>query len=237
MNQQKPEPRLKGEGRELDVHSIFFTMQGEGPFSGHRSIFVRLAGCNLQCPGCDTGYTEGRQTRPVSELVRNVNALADLHKVGPRTLVVITGGEPLRQSIGRFAYSLWAAGFKVQIESNGVFAPDKILDSLIEDGAVTLVVSPKTSAIHPRSFALASCFKYVLDAYSVDPDDGLPIEALSHVARKGVARPRPGVPVFVNPYDEKDEELNAKHLAATLATCMKYGYIMGVQLHKLVNIE
>lgn len=173
----------------------------------------------------------------VSELVRKVNALAVFHNVSAKTLVVITGGEPLRQSIGKFVYSLWMSNFKVQIESNGVFAPDDILDELLLDGAATLVVSPKTSRIHHRCRELASCFKYVLDATSVDPKDGLPVEALGHVARDGVARPYPGVPVFVNPFDEKDGELNAKHLAATLATCMKHGYIMGVQLHKLVNIE
>jgi len=60
INQQKPEPRAKGDGSILDFHSMFFTIQGEGPFAGHRSIFVRLAGCNLQCPGCDTEYTQGR---------------------------------------------------------------------------------------------------------------------------------------------------------------------------------
>ena len=38
----------------LEVHSIFKTIQGEGPFCGTPAVFIRLAGCNLQCPWCDT---------------------------------------------------------------------------------------------------------------------------------------------------------------------------------------
>ena len=31
------------------VHSMFHTLQGEGPFAGHPALFVRFAGCNLRC--------------------------------------------------------------------------------------------------------------------------------------------------------------------------------------------
>ena len=48
---EKREPSYEG---TLQVHSIFKTIQGEGPFCGTPCVFVRLAGCNLQCPACDT---------------------------------------------------------------------------------------------------------------------------------------------------------------------------------------
>ena len=35
------------EDRELLVHSVFKTIQGEGPYSGRVAVFIRLAGCNL----------------------------------------------------------------------------------------------------------------------------------------------------------------------------------------------
>ena len=61
MNQQAPEKQqLRGDGL-LAVHSIFYTIQGEGPFAGETAVFVRLAGCNLQCPLCDTDYTSDRR--------------------------------------------------------------------------------------------------------------------------------------------------------------------------------
>lgn len=246
MNSQKPEPRVKGGGFSIDFHSMFFTIQGEGPFAGHRAIFVRLAGCNLQCPGCDTEYTEGRQILTSREIVQRVHDLAR-HHAADGCLVVVTGGEPLRQPIGVMVAKLLEIGFRVQIESNGVFAPDRDLDFILgKDMGATLVVSPKTKRINERTAQLADAFKYVLDTRSIDPNDGLPIMALEHPASTGVARPPKTtfkgrdmflVPVYLNPFDAKDEERNARNLRAVAESCMKHGYILGVQLHKLIGLE
>lgn len=237
MNIQKPEPRVKGDGQVLDFHSMFYTIQGEGPFAGHPAIFIRLAGCNLQCPGCDTEYTFGREAWDINRICDAALSIAKGN--AGCDLVVITGGEPLRQVIGPLIYKLtWLLNFKVQIESNGVFAPDPELQTMLSwtDGRVSLVVSPKTSKINDEAASFASAFKYVLDHRSVDPEDGLPMLALGHPAKTGVARPRFGRPIYVNPFDAGDVEENKKNLAAVVASCMKYGYIAGVQMHKIMNL-
>lgn len=238
MNNQKPEPRANGDGATLDLHSIFFTIQGEGPYAGHRAIFVRLAGCNLQCPGCDTEYTEGRETLGVHAIAIRAHMLARENNAAG-CLVVITGGEPLRQRIGGLVSQLVRdLGHRVQIESNGVFAPCEILNDLICWGdPVSLVISPKTQRIHPDCAGLASAFKYVLDHRSVSEHDGLPIQALAHPAAKGVARPRPGAPVYLNPYDSGDPIWNAENLQVAAESAKRYGYILGVQLHKIIGYE
>ena len=51
-------PFEKGDGIYLKVHSIFETIQGEGPYSGYQAIFIRLSGCNLACEFCDTEFDE-----------------------------------------------------------------------------------------------------------------------------------------------------------------------------------
>lgn len=238
MNTQRPEPAAKGDGTVLDVHSIFYTIQGEGPFTGHPAVFIRLAGCNLRCPGCDTEYTEGRRSIPIHEIENLV-----FHKWGgstrKRPLIVITGGEPLRQPIGALCNLLVTRGYKIQIESNGVFAPDEMLLDLIQDAEkVFLIISPKTTRINKIAANSAFAFKYVLDAESVSIKDGLPIKALDHPASAGVARPRiPWMPIYLNPYDAKDEARNAANLRAVAKSCMEFGYIAGIQMHKIIGLD
>ena len=60
-NTQPAEKQVKSSGLILAINSIFYTIQGEGPFAGSPAVFVRLAGCNLQCPMCDTEYTSRQQ--------------------------------------------------------------------------------------------------------------------------------------------------------------------------------
>ena len=236
-NTQRPEPQAKGDGSTLDFHSMFFTLQGEGPFTGQRSIFVRLAGCNLQCPGCDTEYTEGRVERSLDDIIMDIHDLAVKHELGKGSLIVITGGEPLRQCIGPLVTQLIDAEYMVQIESNGVFAPDpELARRLAWTKRAVLIVSPKTSRINEVSASLASAFKYVLDHTSISERDGLPLQALGHPAAKGVARPLPDVPVYVNPYDSGDPLWNHENLMACRDSALRYGYICGIQMHKLLNL-
>ena len=51
------------DGQELWVQEVFYTLQGEGPFSGQPALFIRLAGCNLRCFWCDTEF-ESSTWRP-----------------------------------------------------------------------------------------------------------------------------------------------------------------------------
>lgn len=235
MNLQKPEPRAKGDGSILDVHSVFFTIQGEGPFVGHRSIFVRLAGCNLQCPGCDTEYTKGRETWSTRHLIMLVEQMAlDNNAVG--CLIVITGGEPLRQNLTHFVGHFIDRGVVVQIESNGVFAlPDDLRPAAMHK-LLHLVISPKTGKVHPSNMKLAAAFKYVLSATEV-ADDGLPISALEHPTKEMVARPPAGKPVYLNPFDAKDDALNLANVNAVVRSCLTHNYILGLQIHKIVNLD
>lgn len=161
---------------------------------------------------------------------------ADFPKGG---LIVITGGEPTRQNIGPLCERLLHHGYAVQIESNGVRAPDRLTVNLVQEDKVVLVISPKTKAIHKTSAEIAHCFKYVLRDGDIDPVDGLPTRALEHAAAPRVARPPTGYDgvIYINPYDEKNEEANKRHLAATVQSCSKFGYRMGLQLHKIAELE
>lgn len=236
LNHQRPEAAQRAlDGSTIDFHTMFYTIQGEGPHSGVTSLFIRLAGCNLQCPLCDTEYTQGRRHVQIDDLVRWAAASIRNKKC---KLIVITGGEPTRQVLGPFIDALWAAfGLKVQIESNGVLAPDPRTIQLIIDGVVDYIVSPKTSRVCDET-NLAMAFKYVIDHESVNWDDGLPIKALGHVAKPHVARPPAGFKgeIYINPMDSQDDEYNKRSMAAVRDIALQFGHRAGCQLHKLLDI-
>ncbi|MFB6282566.1 MAG: 7-carboxy-7-deazaguanine synthase QueE [Halobacteria archaeon] len=106
MTEQKP---------SLAISEMFYSVQGEGPYAGIPSIFLRLTGCNLCCGGrenikrpesemkpeddatwvCDTiaVWRQAAYTMPAEELIKDWNARGWLNKL-PESHIVLTGGEP-----------------------------------------------------------------------------------------------------------------------------------------------
>lgn len=234
---EKPSRRTDG---ILEVHSIFDTIQGEGPFSGHRAVFVRLAGCNLQCPGCDTDYTSTRRMMTPKAVIDEIVHVSGV-PIWQSLVIVITGGEPFRQDLSDFLFSIldYTSHWKIQIESNGVLPLSSSHSIALGDTRVTLVVSPKTSNVHRTVQRHISAYKYVVQAHNVG-GDGLPLQALENkCSSSGVARPHQGFSgkIYVQPFDEKDEKLNQANLRAVTESAMKHGYIAQVQLHKYLGVE
>lgn len=231
VNTQKPEKKTK-QAYNLEVHSIFNTVQGEGPYAGEPAVFVRLAGCNLQCPMCDTDYTSGRMTMTDHAILAEINAMRK-----GSSLVVITGGEPFRQPIGDLVRFLVCVGnLRVQIETNGTLYDENLPYSWEE---VTIVCSPKTGRINKNLLPYIDAFKYVLDHKAVDVIDGLPIRALDHPAHPKLARPPKGFQgtVYVQPIDKEDSDEYQKDLHACIKTCMQHGYTLCLQLHKYIGLD
>ena len=95
----------------MRVNEIFYSIQGEGRYTGTPAVFIRLAGCNLRCDFCDTEH-QPYQDLTEEEIMRQI---ADF----PADHVVITGGEPMLQLTLSFINHLHSAGKFVQIETNG----------------------------------------------------------------------------------------------------------------------
>ena len=237
-NQQKPE-RVDKANFAISVHSIWPTIQGEGPFVGYPAVFLRLAGCNLQCPFCDTDYTKGRWMEQVLDLVKDVEAVMSLHK---RKLVVITGGEPFRQplALDYFIRRLLDRdpSYLVQIETNGVLCPEAVkLVNQLHWGhpRLSIVCSPKTAKVTIPGHRVAA-WKYVLEREACSGVDGLPTSVLGNGIE--VARPpKSAKRVYVQPMDEQDDERNAVNLEHAIWTCSTFGYILCVQLHKILGVD
>ena len=93
------------------VNEIFYSLQGEGRFTGTPAVFVRFAGCNRRCEFCDTDFSE---STPMSadEIVAEVEKYPARH-------VVFTGGEPTLSLDSELCGMLKDRGHYLQIETNG----------------------------------------------------------------------------------------------------------------------
>lgn len=231
LNSQTPEK--KDYQSTLEVHSIFSTIQGEGPFCGRPAVFVRLAGCNLQCPGCDTEYTQNRERLNYGSILQNIEERL-MSTSSNANLIVISGGEPFRQNITPFCDFLIENDFDVQIETNGSMQIPMELSQL-----VTVVCSPKTAKLHPSALHRANAFKYVMKAGNMREEDGLPLQALDHRATPYIARPHKSFrgKIYLQPMDEQDVFKNFKNTKAVLDSAMKHNYTVQLQIHKLLNVE
>lgn len=213
---------------KLKVHSIWLTLQGEGPYAGEPAVFVRFAYCNLTCRSCDTQYSDQETEYDPHDLAE---AVYDLK--GPSNLVVLTGGEPMRQPITGLVEMLLADGMRVQLETNGTCWPPDFI-SVVSDA--TLVCSPKTPKIHVDALAWVDHWKYVMRHDQV-AEDGLPSRSLgmplppcrppAHVVKRNV---------WLQPEDSGDEATNKLNLQACIDSCLKHGWRLSLQQHKLIGV-
>ncbi len=76
----------------MKINEIFYSLQGEGMWTGLPNIFVRTTGCNLRCSFCDTkyAYQDGKEMN-IKEIVNHINKYNCKY-------ICITGGEPLIQN-------------------------------------------------------------------------------------------------------------------------------------------
>lgn len=93
------------------INEIFYSLQGEGHYTGTAATFIRFSGCNLKCDFCDTMHESGKQMTD--------NEIVEAIKQYPTRHVILTGGEPSLWIDEDFVDLLKKNGFYVQIETNG----------------------------------------------------------------------------------------------------------------------
>ena len=170
----------------LQLAEIFYSVQGEGTWTGTPAVFVRLAGCNLACDFCDTDYAL-KFVASVDELVARVRT-----EGGDCPMVILTGGEPLAQAhTPALIAALRADGRRVHIESNGTIDVRLPAD-------VWLTVSPK-ERLHPAMAARANEAKLIVDAR-------VPEEWIAHFPR--------ATPIFLQPEGNKPRNIELAVAAA-----------------------
>lgn len=206
-------------GDKLYVTSIFFTLQGEGPFRGHPAVFVRFAKCNLACSFCDTYFDSG-DWLTIDEIERRIDKIISDHFDGNvpyryqyeeddmiikrRSMVlVITGGEPmLQKNIVPFLERMNHVFRETQIESNGTVYQEIPPETV-------LVVSPKCSEKNgkpikylqpnPKVLERANYLKFVMNDDPESPYSSVPDWA--HQASQDY-----GIDIFCSPMNVYNKE-------------------------------
>lgn len=236
MNKQPIQAVEHRDDGSLDVHSIFYTIQGEGPLSGHPAVFVRLAGCNLQCAQCDTVYTGPEVKRYSAEGLYAAVASMFPETFRSERLIVITGGEPFRQAIGLFTAFCEDGGLAVQIETNGTLARPFGLAA-----SSRVVISPKSNTVHPSIARDAYAYKYPVSCDDVS-DDGLPFNSVNtqRKSHRRVARPPAGFPtgaIYITPVETTQPLFDMFNEKACTESSLQFGYTRQIQLHKLMGVK
>lgn len=93
----------------------FYTLQGEGLFSGQAAYFIRLGGCDVGCVWCDVKESWNAAAHPRMS-VEDIVAAATSQ---PGRIAVITGGEPAMHDLSALTQGLKQAGFRRHIETSG----------------------------------------------------------------------------------------------------------------------
>lgn len=202
----------------MKVNEIFYSLQGEGAFTGVPMVFVRLSGCNLRCSFCDTrheSFTEMTEQEIVDAIGRY-----------PTRKVVFTGGEPTMQLTASLLEAVCRSGREVHIETNGSLSlPGEALPFVH-----WVTCSPKTLPVKiQRIDELKLVFPY--DSLPLAPEAEAEIEHWAQFASQRGAIP------YLQPCDVGDSRRNAAITAATVGYILAHPrWRLSLQTHKLLAI-
>ena len=100
---------------KLPLMDQFYTLQGEGRYSGKPAVFIRLAGCDVGCVWCDVKESWDEAAHPLVPIDKIVE---DVLKTRC-SFVVITGGEPTLYDLTELTLMLSSNNIKIAIETSG----------------------------------------------------------------------------------------------------------------------
>ena len=119
----------------LNINEIFASLQGEATYTGTPSVFIRLQGCNVGCPWCDTKHTWKLDAADKIEFNYLTAKIEDKNSWAQASVeqiiefiqdnfpqikhIVITGGEPAMYNLLPLCNALEELGKDIQIETSG----------------------------------------------------------------------------------------------------------------------
>lgn len=203
----------------LKISEIFASVQGEGLRLGEATLFIRLSGCNLQCPFCDTKYAwEKGDQMSVEQIIDQVKQLRGRFAA---EWVCLTGGEPLIQDIENLALRLKVEHLKIQVETNGT-----IYRALPVDW---YTVSPK-----PEKYQFQPEYKTKAREVKLVVEKNLDFEIIQNLRE---AFPNK-IPILLQPESNLEwSMLKAYDLLKRAVNTGKKNIRLSLQLHKIFRLQ
>lgn len=209
------------------IKEIFYSIQGEGFYTGRPAVFCCFAGCNLWsgkeedrqkaiCKICDTdflGYDgpEGGRYKTSEELAGKIMTLwPEQHEKSLRPFVVFSGGEPLLQLDEKLISALHARNFEIAVETNGTTLPPEGID--------WICVSPKAGA--PLLIRSGQELKLVYPQEGAEPEKYAMLN-FRHF--------------FIQPLDSPDRENNTRLALEYVLAHPQWR--LSLQVHKILGIK
>jgi 7-carboxy-7-deazaguanine synthase len=152
------QPHLNPKKRvsELPVYERFHSWQGEGVHMGKSAFFIRLHGCPVHCPWCDSAGTWHPDHKPDNVDRLSPRELAEEAFSSGCEIVIITGGEPAIHNLHDLTYELNIRNLPVHIETCGAFP--------IKGEMAWVTLSPKILALPlEENLRLADEFKIIVE--------------------------------------------------------------------------
>tara|TARA_B100000900_G_scaffold395040_1_gene393041 strand:- start:1609 stop:2265 length:657 start_codon:yes stop_codon:yes gene_type:complete len=110
----------------LPVVEKFHSLQGEGFHCGKSAFFIRLAGCEVGCPWCDTKHSWDSKKYPLLSVETLLSEIQEVRSKGA-SFIVLTGGEPLQHNLDNLCqiiknrtYIKGSSSINIHIETSGV---------------------------------------------------------------------------------------------------------------------
>jgi 7-carboxy-7-deazaguanine synthase len=239
----------------LPVDELFYSIQGEGLYSGSPSLFLRLGGCNLRCPGFGVQYTINDQTYTSCDSFHAVDKKLFSHtwksyensehllKKIQSTIphenscdIVITGGEPLLHTTNPLLLEiiehLINKGFRISFETNATqmidFERYPIYKKCIFALAVKLSNSGESQKKRINHPALLAFSQYATSFFKFVLDSGSIKEAQDEI--EAITSPYPLIPIYCMPLGQTHEVMQ-KHDHAVFDFCAKHNYFYSDRIH------
>ncbi len=217
------------------VNDLYTCVQGEGVQTGVAMVLLRLHGCAVGCPWCDTKETwefepqhqvetlaeaQGANSRYVYLSATAVAEHIQAHHPGPKW-VLVTGGEPAQYGLRPLVTAIHNIGLKAAIETSGTEVGH------VGAGFDWVCVSPKLNmpggkTVQPAALAVANEIKHVVGRQQdIDELDELLTLAL-----------KPDVHICLQPIS-----VNPKATALCLEVVQQRGWRLSVQMHKYIGVK